>query len=173
MAFHPKRDEIAASGGGNTVRIWNAWSGVLEGELTIPNPPAGCGLSSIAYRPDGEALAAAMFWEKSIALWEDGTFAGILSHADGGTIWKIAWSPDGKLLSSVENAGPSGQQIVLWDMQAHKITTTLEEWREVASFSPDGAILITEGLEGKENLNSTLRIITIIPFRLYFPVTAK
>jgi WD40 repeat protein len=168
MAFHPTRDEIAASGGGNTIRIWDALSGVLESELTLPNPPTGCGLSSLAYRPDGEALAAAMFWERSIALWEHGTFAGILSHADGGTIWKIAWSPDGRLLSSVENSGQLGQQIVLWDIQALSVATTLEKWRGVASFSPDGAILATGGNDG---LNSTIRILTIIPFRLYFPIT--
>jgi WD40 repeat protein len=166
MAFHPVRDEIAASGVGNTVRIWNAWTGVLEGELTLPKPPATCSLSSLAYRPDGNELAAALFWEKSIALWEDDTFVRILTHENGGTIWKIAWSPDGRLLSSVENSG-----IVLWDMQAYNVATTLlPVWGDVASFTPDGAILVTQGWEG---LNGTIRILMIIPFRLYLPITGK
>jgi WD40 repeat protein len=158
MAFHPTRDEIAASGAGNMVQIWNAWSGALEGGFTLPNPPASCVLSSLAYRPDGSALAAALFSERSIALWEDNTFVRILTHANGGTIWEIDWSPDGRLLSSVENAGPSGQQIVLWDTQANSVATTLEEWRGGATFSPDGAILATEGLDG---LNATLRVLSI------------
>ncbi len=169
MAFHPVRDEIAASGTDNTVRIWNAWSGQLRSELTFPNPPVTCELSGLAYRPDGEVLAAALFWEQSIALWEGHTFIDVLTHSNGGTIWKIAWSPDGKLLAAVENAGPHGQQIVLWDMQTLSVATALEEWRGVASFSPDGAILATEG---SEDLNSTLRIL-IIPLQQYLPIIIK
>ena len=170
MAFHPTRDEIAASGAGNTVRIWNAWSGALEGQLTLPNPLASCELSSLAYRPDGNALVAASFWERSIALWEGATYVGTLTHTDGGTVWQIAWSPDGRLLASLESNARA--PIVLWDMQAHSVAATREEWRDVARFSPDGAILATQGWEG---LNGTLSVLRIWnpAFFVYLPIIRK
>ncbi len=170
MAFHPTSDEIAASGAGSTVRIWNAWSGALESELTLPNPPALCELSGLAYRPDGKALAAASFWERSIAMWEADTFVGTLTHAEGGTVWQIAWSPDGRLLASVESN--TQVHIVLWDMQAHSVAATREGWRDVARFSPDGAILATQGWEG---LNGTLRVLRIWDpaFFVYLPIIRK
>jgi hypothetical protein len=57
-------------------------------------------------------------------------------------------------------------------MQAHSVAATLEEWGTVARFSPDGAILATQGWEG---LNGTLRIlrIWIAAFRFYLPIFMK
>ena len=111
-----------------------------------------------------------MFWERSIALWEGDTFVGTLTHADEGTVWQIAWSPDGRLLASVESNARA--PIVLWDMQAHSVAATLEEWDSVARFSPDGASLATQGWEG---LNGTLSVLRIWnpAFFVYLPIIRK
>jgi hypothetical protein len=143
MAFHPERDEIAASSAGNTVRIWDAWEGQVQAELTLPDPPTGCALSSLAYRPDGGMLAGAMFWERSIVLWQGDSYLATLTHPGGGTVWSIGWSPDGTLLAAIENAGPQGQQMVLWDVHNLTIAAILEEMRAIATFSPDGSRLVT------------------------------
>jgi WD40 repeat protein len=157
MAFHPEHDEIAASSANNTIRIWDAWSGQVKSELSLPNPPGICRLSDLAYRPDGQMLAAAMFWERSIALWEGDTFIGNLTHSAGGRVWQIAWSPDGKLLVAAEVG--EGRQIVLWDVQRASVAAILEERGSIATFSPDGAMLVTSGRDDLEGI--TLRVLTI------------
>lgn len=56
-------------------------------------------------------------------------------------------------------------------MQAQNVATTLlPVLGDVASFSPDGAILVTQGWEG---LNGTVRLLMIIPFHQYLPITEK
>jgi WD40 repeat protein len=155
MAFHPVRDEIAVNGPRNTVRIWNARSGQLLDELTCPNPPGCWGLLRLAYRPDGETLAASTdFLGKSILLWEGDRFVSTLTLPDGSAMMIESWSPDGRLLASTA----IGERIVLWDMQTLTVAATLEGSGGVASFSPDGAILVTEGSEGQ---NAILRVLSI------------
>jgi WD40 repeat protein len=164
MAFHPERDEIAAAGRNNTIRLWDAASGQVKRELVMPNPPASCELSYLAFRPDGKMLAAAMFGKQRIAVWEGDTFAGDLTHPNSGTIWKIAWSPNGQLLAASENGGPKGRQIVLWDVQNRRVVRVLSEWGGEAMFSPDGALLVAEGIDSTNNkLTVTLRVLAIRP----------
>ena len=172
MAFHPELDQIAASATGNTIHIWDAWSGILLDELTMPNPPALCQLSSIAYRPDGQMIAAAMFWEHSIALWEGNTFVGTLTHPDAGTIWQIGWSPDGQLLAAIENGDSQGPRLVLWDVANQNVIDVWEQWRSVAAFSPDGASLVTYTRGATESHLGFLTLPSqLIPMHyLYFPV---
>lgn len=170
MAVHPERDEIAASNTGNTVRIWDAWSGLVLDELSMAHPPPGCGLSSLAYSPDGQTLAGAMFWEKSIVLWEGKEFAATLARPDGGTIWQIVWSPDGRLIAAVESAGPEGAQIVLWDVEQRQVAAILSPWRNMAAFSPDGALLVTYRTE---DLTGTLWALGLYGHGTYLPLTLR
>jgi len=164
MTFHPERDEIAAAGRNNTIQVWDAASGQVKRELEMPNPPASCELSYLAYRPDGKLLAAAMFGKQRIAVWDGDAFVGDLIHPNSGTIWKIAWSPDGRLLAASENGGPKGRQIVLWDVQNRRVVRVLDEWGGEATFSPDGALLVVEGIDNSNNkLTVTLRVLAIRP----------
>ncbi len=164
MAFHPRLDEIAATGRNNTIRIWDATNGQLKRELTMPDPPASCDLSYVAYAPDGKTLAASMFWNQRIAMWEGDTFVGNPPGPIGGTIWKIAWSPDGNLLAASENGGPKGRQIVLWDVQNRRVVRVLSEWGGEVAFSPDGALLATEGIDSSNSqIAVTLRVLAIQP----------
>ena len=163
-AFHPLRDEMAVAGERNAVSIRDAQTGEIQRELALPNPPESCEVSQLAYRPDGGMLAAAMFWEQRIALWEGDTFAGDLTHPDSGTIWRIAWSPDGRLLAAVENAGPQGQQIVLWDVQEKRIARVLDALGGDAAFSPDGSLLVAQAIESSSTaLTVTIRVLAIQP----------
>jgi len=109
-------------------------------------------------------LAAAMFGKQRIAVWEDDTFVGGLTHPNSGTIWKIAWSPDGRLLAASENGGPKGRQIVLWDVQNRRVVRVLTDWGGEVAFSPDGALLVAEGIDSANNkLTVTLRVLAIRP----------
>ena len=170
MAFHPERDEIASSSADNTVRIWDAWSGLVLDELSMPHPPMGCRLSSLAYSPDGQMLAGAMFWERLVVLWDGSDYVGTLVSPSGGTAWQIAWSPDGRLLAVVESAGPEGAQIVLWDVQQRQVAATLSPWRSLAVFSPDGAMLVTYRLD--DSIGS-LWALGLLYHRAYLPLALR
>ena len=164
MAFHPRLDEIAATGRNNTIQIWDATNGQLKRELTMPDPPASCDLSYVAYSPDGKALAASMFWNQRIALWEGNTFVGNPPGPIGGTIWKIAWSPDGNLLAASENAGSGGRRITLWDVQKRRVVRVLSGFGGEVAFSPDGALLVAEGIDtANSQIAVTLRVLAIRP----------
>lgn len=170
MAFHPERDEIAASSSGNTVRIWDAWSGLVLDELSMPEPPLGCELSSLAYTPDGQMLAGAMFWEHAIVLWEGNEFVAKLAHPDGGITWQIAWSPDGRLIATTGYTYAEGAQIVLWDVQQREIATALSPWRDVAAFSPDGAMLVAHK---SIDLTGTLWTLRVPTHSTYLPLALR
>jgi len=172
MAVHPELDQIATSGDDNSVQIWDAQNGQLLTELSIPNLSSSCELSSLVYRPDGGMLAGAMFWEQSIALWEEDTYYGTLTHPDSGTVSKISWSPDGKLLAAIENGGGSrdGQQLVLWDVETKTVIRIWEQWSSIATFSPDGTMLVTGSYLPSSGVGLS---IMAIPERIYFSIIFK
>lgn len=154
--FHPYRDEIAVSTTSNEVDILQPYSGAVIRYLAIPDSASSiplCAISSLSYSPDGTTLAAGMFWERSIALWRNDEFIGELSHQEGGSIWQMAWSPDGRLLAVVEpNAGTEGAQLVFWDTQERRVAYILDQYATGVTFSPDGSLLVVSGIENQEML---------------------
>jgi len=142
IAFNPMTAELAV----NNDKSIDIWDNALQHiQYSLPNPN-GCKVSQIEYSPNGDILAASMFWEKGILLWKNGKYLTTLSHANSETIWKIAWSPNGQLLAVVENTSPG--QIVLWDVQNQKIARVLEGYGSEASFSPDGKYIVTQSEAG-------------------------
>ncbi|MBL8160634.1 MAG: hypothetical protein JNJ61_01515 [Anaerolineae bacterium] len=160
--FHPYRDEIAVSTFSSEVDILQPYTGAVIRHLAIPDsastiPP--CAISSLSYSPDGTMLAAGMFWEHSIALWDDDEYVGELSHKEGGSIWQMAWSPDGRLLAVVEpNAGTEGVQLVFWDIPERRVVHIIDQYAGTVSFSPDGSLLVISGIHNQETV---LRVFSI------------
>jgi WD40 repeat protein len=145
VAFNPLAEQLAVSNNTAAIDIWDSALRQIQYSLSIPNAGATCRISEIEYSPNGEILAASMFWEKQIVLWEIGKYIATLTHSNSGTIWKIAWSPNGRLLAAVENSGPNNpNQIVLWDVQNKAIARILENYGSNAIFSPDGEFLLTQ-----------------------------
>jgi WD40 repeat protein len=157
--------ETVASRGGHASNCEGITFNSITGQLTVINDasidvwdntlqqiqynlknPKGCEVSQIEYSPNGEILAASMFWEKQILLWKTGIYLTTLTHSNSGTIWKIAWSPNGRLLAAAENTSPG--QIVLWDVQSQKIAHVLEGYGSEVSFSPDGKYILTQSEQG-------------------------
>jgi WD40 repeat protein len=144
-AFNPLAGQLAVSNNTAAIDIWDSALRQIQFSLSIPNSEATCRISEIEYSPNGEVLAASMFWEKQIALWENGKYITTLTHSNSGTIWKISWSPNGRLLAVVENSGPDNpNQIVLWDVQNKAVARILENYGSNAIFSPDGQLLLTQ-----------------------------
>lgn len=142
ITFNPITGQLAVNND-KAIDIWDHTLQHIQYSLSNPN---GCKVSQIEYSPNGDILAASMFWEKGILLWKNGNYLTTLTHSNSETVWKIAWSPNGRLLAALENTSPN--QIVLWDVQNQKIARVLEGYGSEVSFSPDGKYMVTQSEEG-------------------------
>ncbi|MBI2515585.1 MAG: PD40 domain-containing protein [Opitutae bacterium] len=98
-------------------------------------------ISSLAWRADGSACAAACFGH--VVVWDANTFAAQKEFAYGNAIYALTWSPDGRWLV----AGCHDNAVHLWvpaeDLELHMsgYETRLKE----LSFSHDSKWLATGG----------------------------
>lgn len=152
LSFSPAGNRLArnliASAGGRTVKLWNAESGLLVGELTKFTENA----SSVAFSPNGANLAVASI-DGSISLWDIATQQQLKISKDIlRDAWTVAISPDSKLLAT----GYKRNSVKLWD------ATTSDQIAEFVggdgslAFSPDGTKLVVA------SSNHTVRIWSMV-----------
>jgi RNA polymerase sigma factor (sigma-70 family) len=138
----------AAGGDGGAIRLWQASTGK---EIRRWQTPAGqydaSRPTSLAYSPDGKALAAA--WDGTVRVWDAGTgkevrrFSGRQGARPGQS--HLRFAPDGKLLATRDSDGA----IRLWTSAGEERLTLqgagLREWDAIGvralAFSPDGRLL--------------------------------
>jgi WD40 repeat protein/mono/diheme cytochrome c family protein len=103
-------------------------------------------LLSVAYSPDGKALASGG-GDKIIRLWDVATGKQVATlDGHGSEVGSLAYSPDGKALA----AGSGDGTIKLWDTGTTKETATLKgHTGRVCSvaFSPDGKTLASASVD--------------------------
>jgi WD40 repeat protein len=98
------------------------------------------GVSSVAYSPDGKALASGSH-DKTVRLWDVATgecLRTMTGHSGG--VPSVAYSPDGKTLA----AGSHDKTVRLWDVATGECLRTLtghsgSVWS--VAYSPDGKTL--------------------------------
>ena len=134
VAFSPNGNTLASGSNDDTIRLWNANTGVLLKTLT----GHGGDVFSVAFSPDGKMLASASR-NDIIHLWNTNTG----KHLKTLTGDSVAFSPDGKMLASA-----IGATIRLWDANTGEHLKTLtghtDSVRSIA-FSPDGQTLASGG----------------------------
>ncbi len=82
-------------------------------------------VSSVAFSPDGTALAAG-FWPGDVKIWNVKTREEVpISKKHSGKVNGLAWSPDGKTLASASEDGT----IKLWDAETGERLETLTQIR--------------------------------------------
>jgi WD40 repeat protein len=146
VAFSPDGSLVAACGQDNSVKVWDAHTGLerhsFPGHTKI--------VYSVAFSPDGKRLASASE-DHSVRLW-DLTTDKELSKVDGhGYVIRTAFSPDGGLLATVG----WGTDIRLCAAGTGQVVRTLtptkgvinDAWVAGVAFTPDGDRLITGAID--------------------------
>jgi WD40 repeat protein len=104
------------------------------------------GLASVAFSPDGSALAVALVTQP-IKLWDVVSGEVLREFEEGTDKFNIVFSPDGDLLA----AGGLGGKVRLWDVVSGQIAGTFEYGDETGvhdvAFSPDGSLLASGGTD--------------------------
>jgi RNA polymerase sigma factor (sigma-70 family) len=145
VAVSPDGSLIAA--GAEGVRLYDARTGALLRAIGGGWEETGPGTRTVAFSPDGRALAGAGFLrDKRVGIVDVQTGKRVQSLA-GHTEWEtdaVAFSPDGKLLASTG----VDRQILVWELATGKLRHRLEgqPFRSPAlAFSPDSATLASGG----------------------------
>ncbi len=98
----------------------------------------GCLVSSLAFSPDGKALAGGTWCNDGITIWDAQTGA-VSRRIAASASYSVAFSPDGKIL-----AAANGENVSLWDWQSgsliRNLSTSAAGMMAIA-FSPDGSSL--------------------------------
>jgi WD40 repeat protein len=101
---------------------------------------------SVAFSPGGEQVASGG-WDDAVRLWDTQTGANtrILRHR--GSVFHVAFSPDGLHLAAATLTAERAAAVVLWDVTTGKELFTVHEkaFPFCVTFDPTGRYLLREG----------------------------
>ncbi|KAG8788918.1 hypothetical protein FRC16_001289 [Serendipita sp. 398] len=156
VSYSPDGRYIASASRDQTIRIWDAESGVTVGEPLKGHTDS---VNCIAYSPDGHHIASGSD-DRTIRIWDAITGAAVGEPLEGHTndIHRIAYSPDGRHIASVSPE----KTVRIWDAKTGAaVGDPLEghtdcifdiayspDGRHIASGSSDGTIRIWDAITG-------------------------
>jgi serine/threonine protein kinase/WD40 repeat protein len=123
IAFNPKDSALASIGHDKTVRVWDT----VSRQVIWTNELPGQG-EAIAYSPDGNLLAAGVWAEKSVLIWDAQSGKALSQFAREGSLggtWSVQFSPDGQCLAAAGD--PDGVRV--WELKPYA-TGTSKQWVE-------------------------------------------
>jgi WD40 repeat protein len=138
----PDGKTLAAVGSRGKVQLWDLATGKALGP-----PLAGAAACTVAYRPDGRALAFYDSSDREIEVRAVPTLKVQTRFRQEATVRELAFSPDGKTLVSVAEDSP----ILLWDPATGKQKASVKrqgQYTHTAAFSPDGKLIATAFSDG-------------------------
>ncbi len=159
-AFSPDGETLYTASHDGTVVAWDVpphggVDGVVTGgrglgrrfTFTSDRAPDAAGFDGRpgSFSPDGRLIAVGLEG-RGIRLWDatDLTPVGPPLATTGGSVWALAFAPDGRTLAAVTIEG----QATLWDVERRSLLRgpfRIAEGATGVSFSPDGTMLATAG----------------------------
>ncbi|MBF2097092.1 MAG: protein phosphatase 2C domain-containing protein [Gloeomargaritaceae cyanobacterium C42_A2020_066] len=139
LAFSPDGATLASGHGDGTVRLWNVDAGTLHTSLPPTEQAKESVVWSVTFSPDGQLLASGGD-DEAIYLWNAKTGRELRKSDTGGSVYDLAFSPDGRTL--VVASGPTLQ---VWDVISGRRRRTLEQHQQLVRtfvISPDGKTLV-------------------------------
>jgi WD40 repeat protein len=133
LAFSPDGSTLAVlTDNGSTLDLWNVRTRQLHGSFT----PAGSGAYTVAWSPDGTALAIGS--GVGVQLWNVASRTQDGSPLPSGPANALAWSPDGSILAVGSTTGTE-----LWNVAARQQigSTLITSNSQTVAWSPDGKTL--------------------------------
>jgi WD40 repeat protein/serine/threonine protein kinase len=143
LAFSPDGKRLAASGEGQTLRVWDLGTGREVAKLP---GPAAC----VTFSPDGTRVAAAS--DKTVRAWDLSSGRETRRLETSAAVGWVYLGPDGGLLAAAERRGDEGapSDILVWDAARGRTPVTLkglQDWAQCVAFSPDGKRLAAGGFD--------------------------
>ncbi|WDM15975.1 WD40 repeat domain-containing protein [Streptomyces lavenduligriseus] len=146
VAFSPDGATLASAGYDDTLRLWDVADPRYPVPLGEPLTDHSDGVWSVRFAPDGRTLASAGY-DHTARLWN---LPATVLPGHGGALSATAWSPDGRLLVTVDNNG-----VRAWDTTrpdrpralGDRLTGSAGPLRALA-FLPAGRVLAGAGDDG-------------------------
>jgi WD40 repeat protein len=142
LTFSPDGRYLAAADRGHPpgLRVWEVSSGREALRLKLPDVQ-GLTVISLAFSPDGKALAAACP-DEAVRVWEVATGKELNHFGSPPYAAGLAFAPDGRLLFGV-----CGSQVLCWDLTRPGPPRTFGDfkWAGFLAVSRDGKTLLAAG----------------------------
>jgi hypothetical protein len=134
LAFAPDGKTLATAAD-NVVRLWSVPAGKLRATINWPARP----ILALAFSPDGTRLVGTSDTE---VVWCNPAARPprpVKFGAQGGTVWWLAFAPDGQTLATADSSG----ETILWDVAEGKkrLTRKCREGVRELTYFPDGKTL--------------------------------
>lgn len=146
---------VAVNSSDNTVRLWNAKTGKHKAtfkpvnEFRLSRADRAYNISSVAYSPDGQTIAAVGGYFKqnkgTVSLWHVQAEKSKIIYEGPDYISSVAYSPDGRTIAT----GSWNGKIQVWHIVTGEELTAIPTKHiggvESLAYSPDGKTLVSGG----------------------------
>ena len=144
-AYSPDGGAVASGSWDNTVRLWDAETGLTRKTLLGHSDR----VVSVAYSPDGGTVASGG-WDGTVRLWDSrtGLLKATLRHTH--RVHGIAYSPDGSaIVAGTQNGG-----VYLWSAVGERLAEFAGHGEAVVcvAYSPDGGAVASGAEDGSIKL---------------------
>jgi dipeptidyl aminopeptidase/acylaminoacyl peptidase len=150
LAFTPDGNGALSGSYDGTVRLWDLHTG--KSRVLVPRVD-NTTTYALAVSPTQPLLAVGLS-DGTITLWDLDTGDKLRDvQKVGGNVWKLHFSPDGRMLASADQ-NASDSLASLWEVSTGQLRCQLAESNSILSvaFSPDGRLLAGGGQGGEVKL---------------------